>query len=173
MAVLITEFSEPWRLQTIQLVQRVFPSQGLVERLSLRLFRTPLQWLLGLGGIRSGRFWVAVRDNAVVGTVGLYTRAQDAREAVWLGWFCVAPEARGDGIGGRLLEFVLKEAKSMQVRYLRLYTSTDPNERAAQGVYERAGLSIMRREQPLLWRLAGVEKLVRQLDLGARKKPQN
>jgi GNAT superfamily N-acetyltransferase len=169
MAVTIEPFSESRRGQAIALVDRVFPSQSLMERLSLRLFATPQQWLLKLAGFSDGRFWLAVRDDDVVGTVGLYRRREDRSDALWLGWFCVAPEARGEGVGGRLLALAKGEARAADVNYLRLYTSTDPNERAAQDTYERAGLEVVRREQPLLWKFVGVERLIRQLDLQAAR----
>ena len=68
----IVPFEETCREEVIRLVDRVFPSQGLVERLSMRVFQTRWDWLLKLGGIRDGRFWLATKHDAVIGTVGLY-----------------------------------------------------------------------------------------------------
>ncbi len=155
MSFAIVPFNEARRKDVIQLVDRVFPSQGLVERLSMRVFQTRWDWLLALGGIRDGRFWLAVKDDSVIGTVGLYSTSSDAASALWLGWFCVSPQARGQRVGQELIDFVVRQASTERRAFLRLYTSTDPNEAAAQSVYERNGFALVAEKQPLLWKLAG------------------
>lgn len=155
MAFDIVPFDQTRRASAIRLVDQVFPSQGLIERLSLRVLQTRWDWLLKLGGIRNGRFWLATKGDAVVGTVGLYSRPEDEEEALWLGWFCVSPEARGQKVGQGLLDFAVRIALDEKRHFLRLYTSTDPNEAAAQSVYERNGFALVGETQPLLWKLAG------------------
>ncbi|MFN3483771.1 MAG: hypothetical protein ACK4YX_12200, partial [Rhabdaerophilum calidifontis] len=61
------------------------------------------------------------------------------------------------------------EARASGRRFLRLYTSTDPNEAAAQGLYEAYGLRVVRMRRPLLWRLVGSRAalLYRERDLAA------
>lgn len=163
--VRIEPLSDARRREAITLVDRVFPSQGPLERLSLRLHRTRWAWLLGLAGVVEGRFWLAIRDDEVVGTVGLYGTRADAEEALWLGWYCVAPEARGARVGSALLAFAATEARRAGKRFLRLYTSTDPNEGAAQRVYERHGFRLVSVDRPLLWRPFRVARLRRELAL--------
>ncbi|MCA0399467.1 MAG: GNAT family N-acetyltransferase [Proteobacteria bacterium] len=155
------------RKAAIRLVDRVFPSQDLAEMLSLRLFQTRWAWLLRLGGMRRGRFWGAIRGGTLLGLVGLYSMAKDEEEANWLGWFCVAPEARGLGLGQHLLDHAIGEARATGRRYLRLYTSTDPVEEAAQALYERNGFRIIARCRPWMWRLLGIraEMIHRERDL--------
>jgi GNAT superfamily N-acetyltransferase len=155
MSISIEPFDEVRRADVIRLVDRVFPSQSPVERLSMRVFQTRWDWLLRLGGIRNGQFWMALKDDTVLGTVGLYETAKDAGTAYWVGWFCVSPEARGQRLGQRLIDFAVGEAKAARRRHLRLYTSTDPNEAAAQQLYERNGFAIVGETRPWLWRLAG------------------
>ncbi|HET6497678.1 MAG TPA: GNAT family N-acetyltransferase [Coriobacteriia bacterium] len=85
--------------------------------------------------------WVVLDDDgSVVGTTGLYRKHSDANEAVWLSWFCVAPEHRGRGVGGRLLDFSIERARRTGARHLRLFTSNIPAEACAQGLYESRGL---------------------------------
>ena len=87
--------------------------------------------------------WVAVNERGdVVGTIGLYTYKKDAHEAVWMAWFCVDPAARGQGIGKRLIACASEHARARGARYFRLYTSTMPNEAAAQIVYEKHGFRL-------------------------------
>jgi GNAT superfamily N-acetyltransferase len=110
-------------------------------------------------------FWVATDGETrhVLGTTGLYVYNRDTSEAVWLAWFCVAPAARGHGIGSRLLDFSIDEARRTNRRYLRLYTSDDEREAAAQPLYESRGLRAVRKR----WRLLYTE-IYRELSLEPR-----
>jgi ribosomal protein S18 acetylase RimI-like enzyme len=165
----IVPFEETRREEVIRLVDRVFPSQGLVERLSMRVFQTRWDWLLKRVGIRDGRFWLATKDDAVIGTVGLYSTPKDAASALWLGWFCVSPEARGQKVGQALIDFAVGKASAEERQFLRLYTSTDPNEAAAQSMYERNRFGLVGESRPLLWRFAAspVKLLFRERRLSA------
>lgn len=62
----------------------------------------------------------------------MYRYKKDADEAVWVGWFCVDLKARGHGIGQALIEHTVARACDVGFDRIRLYTSTDPNEEAAQ-----------------------------------------
>jgi GNAT superfamily N-acetyltransferase len=132
-----------------KLVRRCFPRQSRLERLSFwaiayhtsPLMRRMMAWV-GVADFRD--FWGAIdrQTGRLLGTTGLYQYTRDAAEAVWLAWFCVAPEARRKGIGSRLLDFSIEEAKRTGFQYLRLYTSDMPNEAAAQLLYESRGLKV-------------------------------
>jgi len=95
--------------------------------------------------------WGAVdqQTGRLVGTTGLYAYTRDAAETVWLAWFCVDPEMRRRGIGSRLLDFTIQEARRTGRQYLRLYTSDRPNEAAAQLLYESRGLEVVARKKRL------------------------
>jgi GNAT superfamily N-acetyltransferase len=141
-----------------KLVWRVFPWQSPVERLSFLaianrdspLMRRAMAWA-GISDILG--FWGAIDSNTkeVLGTTGLYQYNRDAEEAVWLAWFCVAPEARRSGIGSRLLDFSIEEARRSERRYLRLYTSDSRNEAAAQRLYEIRGLKVVVSKNRILY----------------------
>jgi GNAT superfamily N-acetyltransferase len=90
-------------------------------------------------------FWdtIDAQTKELLGTAGLYLYTRDALEAVWLAWFCVAPEARERGIGSRLLAFSIEQARATNRRYLRLYTSDDSREAATQRLYASRGLRIV------------------------------
>jgi ribosomal protein S18 acetylase RimI-like enzyme len=95
------------------------------------------------------RYWTATdKTGQVVGTTGLYEYASDRYQASWLGWMCVEPRARGRKIGQSLVEKAIGEARADGKAFLRLYTSTDPNEAAAQRLYEKLGLRVVRRLPP-------------------------
>jgi ribosomal protein S18 acetylase RimI-like enzyme len=137
--------------QAIAVANRVFPHQGLTEKASYA-FRLSLisGWLpriiLRSVNIIEVSYWVAVEDRRVLGTTGLYGYAQDFYEAYWLGWTCVLPEARESGIGGKLVDHAIAQAQQSDKSFLRLYTSTQPNEAVAQTLYENRGLKIVKEE---------------------------
>ena len=139
-----------------ELVWRVFPRQNPFERLSFWAIanrNSPLMRgmmaFVGVADILD--FWGAIdqETGTLVGTTGLYQYTRDATEAVWLAWFCVAPEVRRRGIGSRLLDFSIEEAKRTGLKYLRLYTSDMPGAAAAQILYESRGLEVVAKK----WRL--------------------
>ena len=146
----IVELDDILIKKAARLVTEVFPSRNLPERLSFWVYKrrnNPFVRLISFYWCLLN-YWAAVNDNGdVCGICGLYTYKKDEREAVWLGWFCVDPNHRGRGIGKKLIEFSIVEARKHNKKYFRLYTSTDPNEAAAQNLYEKYGFKITRREQ--------------------------
>ena len=139
-----------------KLVWRIFPLQNPFERVSFWAIanrNSPLMRgmmaFVGVADILD--FWGAIdqETGTLVGTTGLYQYTRDAAEAVWLAWFCVAPEARRRGIGSRLLDFSIEEAKRTGRKYLRLYTSDRPGAAAAQILYESRGLEVVAKKRRL------------------------
>ena len=137
------------------LVRSVFPSMTPLERLSFIAFKRP-DGLLGrllkrLAGVKDlVTFDVCLDEtNTVRGTTGLYLYEQDAHEAVWVAWFCVDPAVRGRGVGQALIDHTVASARNAGFKKIRLYTSTDPNEEAAQRLYERNGFKEVKRERIL------------------------
>ncbi|MDZ4165034.1 MAG: GNAT family N-acetyltransferase [Smithellaceae bacterium] len=159
-----------WRnlRSALNLLNRVFPREAQAGERPVVFFTASLcsvgRFLLKWKGYPFVRYWVA-RDNetgAVIGTVGLYTKADDD-EAYWGGWMCVDPEARGKSLGMMLAYRALVEAIKMGDRkYVRLYTSTDPNEAAAQIMYDQMGLQVYRVEDESG---TGYKRLYRQIEL--------
>jgi GNAT superfamily N-acetyltransferase len=78
----------------------------------------------------------------VLGTTRLYSLEKDEKEAYWLGWYCVDPAFRGKGIGGKLLDHAIRKAKERDKKFLRLYTSTSPEEKSAQHIYDSRALEL-------------------------------
>jgi GNAT superfamily N-acetyltransferase len=130
------------------LVDLVFPHQTPRERLFFwaweRREQPAVRLVLALAGaVDIGDFWLALDDEGdVLGTVGLYRLRKDSDEAVWLNWYCVSPQARGQGVGALLLDFAIDKARKSSVRYLRLETGDDAIMAKAQDVYEGRGLQV-------------------------------
>ncbi|WP_026732617.1 GNAT family N-acetyltransferase [Fischerella sp. PCC 9605] len=154
--------------EAINLVDIVFPYQSILEKASLRASLFQDNWLYKIGffwaGVSQLKYWVAIDENSnkVIGITGLYCYKRDEAEANWLGWLCVDPLFRGQGIGKKLLEFAINKTKATGKKFLRLYTSTDPNEATAQTLYEKYGFHIIREES--MWGDKH-KKIYRQLQL--------
>ena len=131
-----------------------------IERFSFFAIKYPEsiagRLLMSLAGVKDKvAFDVYVDEgNEVIGTTGLYRYKKDANEAVWVAWFCVDPKARGRGIGQALIDHTVMLARNAGFDRIRLYTSTDPNEAAAQHLYEKNGFKeIVQRESIFTTRL--------------------
>lgn len=152
--------------QAEALVRSVFPWMTPVERLSFVAIRNPSglagRLLMACAGIKDKiAFDVCVDEaGAVLGTTGLYRYKRDAHEAAWIAWFCVAPAARGQGVGQQLLDHTVQLARELGYRNVRLYTSTSPGEAAAQRLYEQNGFIEIKRIPGLLTTLILREKTI-------------
>jgi ribosomal protein S18 acetylase RimI-like enzyme len=137
------------------LIKSVFPSMSPFERMSLVAIMQPLSFIgravMFLGRIKDLiTFDVMVSDSGrILGTTGLYRYYRDDDITAWVAWFCVDPTARGQGVGQKLLDHTIAIGRKAKLRKLRLYTSTDPNEAAAQVLYERNGFVEVARKRGL------------------------
>jgi SAM-dependent methyltransferase/GNAT superfamily N-acetyltransferase len=85
--------------------------------------------------IDEGPVWLALRNDAVVGTLSAVGRGG----ALYLRGMAVDPTARGDGIGRRLLERA--EEYAIRNGFERLFLSTTPFLKSAIRIYESYGFS--------------------------------
>ena len=145
--------------QAAKLAAGVFPYVGLYVRLSFWAYQhrgsPAVRCITRLAGVSSMvQYWAAVdEDGAVCGVAGIYEYAEDRDEALWLAWFCVDPARRGQGIGSKLLAHSIEAARATGKKYLRLYTSTLPNEAAAQVLYEKSGLRLTKKKNRLFYKM--------------------
>jgi putative acetyltransferase len=89
-------------------------------------------------GERGGGFWVALREDKVVGMFGLEPAAPDAME---LRRMYVGPAARRAGIARLMLQFAEAECRRRDMRRLEL--STSELQPAALELYRRAGFRLL------------------------------
>ena len=90
--------------------------------------------------IKQLEYFIAVNNkDEVLGTTGLYTEYSDDRDTCWLGWYSVDKKHRCQGIGKKLLKYSITLAKKRSKKYIDVYTSTHPEEKVAQIVYEKYG----------------------------------
>ena len=97
------------------------------------------------------RVWFAERGGETLGCIALVRRGARGQ----LRWLIVLPEARGLGIGERLVDAVLKHARAL--RLSDIYLLTVRGLAASMALYERAGFEVTRDEEIDLWHGRGHE----------------
>jgi len=91
-----------------------------------KLFRTP-----------GSEYWIAEKDNVIIGGCGVYPTSGLPRGCAELVKLYLSRSMRGKGIGWQLMEMTLKSAKLFG--YKQLYIESLPELRKAISLYERAG----------------------------------
>lgn len=99
------------------------------------------------------RIWLAERDGGLVGCIAIVGAAADEAQ---LRWFLVAPEARGAGLGRRLLETAIEFARDQGYRSVFLWTVS--RLAAAAALYRGAGFAKVEERPGRHWGVDVVEE---------------
>ena len=95
---------------------------------------------------RRDRLWLAEEGGPLVGSVAI--AGHDDVHAQ-LRWFLVRPEARGTGLGGRLLNEAVVFCRERGLRSVFLWTISEL--KAAAHLYHRAGFKLTERKTHDIW----------------------
>lgn len=97
------------------------------------------------------RLWFAERDGRALGCIGLVRRGRRGQ----LRWLVLLPEARGQGVGKRLIAAVLDQTRKWALEEVFLLTVSDLE--PALSLYARTGFTVVREEETDLWHGRGRE----------------
>jgi GNAT superfamily N-acetyltransferase len=100
------------------------------------------------------RIWIAERGAAMVGCIAIVDAGADTAQ---LRWFLVAPDARGNGLGRRLLAEAIAFSRASGSRRIILWT-VDVLEAAAR-LYRSAGFERVESRPARLWGLELAEEM--------------
>lgn len=93
----------------------------------------------------NGRLWVAERDGRLMGSIAVVETGGEGQ----LRWFLLAPEARGSGLGKRLLELATGYCRERGFPRVFLWSFSDLT--AALKLYERAGFKVTETVTEYAW----------------------
>lgn len=106
---------------------------------------------------RNGRLWVAEQGDRIVGSIAVLDGENGEGQ---LRWFLLAPQARGTGLGRRLLETALAYARERGMPRVFLWSFSDLA--TALKLYERAGFEVTETRATRLW---GAERTELRMEL--------
>lgn len=137
--------------ECIEIAKTAFPTDD-IEKIKLEfltsIFPNKFKKELSELGLLKTRYWVGILDNKVSGFVGMNYIASEP-DVVWGGW--MASESGSSKKDLRMkMYFMWKlayEARQTGRKYFRLYTSSHPNEAAANKMYDNVGLNIYKTEK--------------------------
>jgi GNAT superfamily N-acetyltransferase len=109
---------------------------------------------------RAGRLWIAEEDGRIVGSIAVVDAEHGEGQ---LRWFLVAPEARGSGLGRRMLETALGYCRERGMPHVFLWTFAQLDD--ALRLYERAGFKVTATHKAPMW---GSERTEVRMDLALR-----
>jgi GNAT superfamily N-acetyltransferase len=99
------------------------------------------------------RLWLAEEEGRLAGCIAIVSAAPDTAQ---LRWFLVVPDARGTGLGRRLLDAALDFSRGQGYRRVMLWTVDLL--RAAAHLYRAAGFRLVERRPGAPWGVPLVEE---------------
>jgi ribosomal protein S18 acetylase RimI-like enzyme len=104
----------------------------------------------------SGRLWVAERNGQLMGSIAVVESEGEGQ----LRWFLLVPQARGSGLGKRLLDLAMDYCRERRFPRVFLWSFSDLT--AALKLYERAGFSVTETVTEYVW---GAQRAQVRMDL--------
>jgi GNAT superfamily N-acetyltransferase len=64
-------------------------------------------------------------ENKVIGICGLYSLHEGSTDELWLGWFGMIPQCRNLGLGSKVLQWMIEQAKTLGCKKIMSYVDED------------------------------------------------
>lgn len=123
--------------------------EAVVSLISLSMNEKEGQWaqktmefhfFLQTQNVDDGRkYLVALFKGRVIGITGLHNYEWGPRDITWLGWFAVAQEFHGQGLGAHLMQETLRQARHWGYRKLFVETYSSEDFARARAFYQKFG----------------------------------
>lgn len=84
-------------------------------------------------------YYVAKKDDYILGICGWHRYIWGPENRVWLGWFAVDPEFQRKGIGHEMMEKICKTASKKGFKKMFIETYSDDDFLKARNFYEKFG----------------------------------
>ena len=131
----VVDFSNA--LEAIDTQRSIFPEDGLLNilcSLDRDLFIRETSLLYPDDHVK---YYLAYLDGDPIGITGLYYYPEHTEE-MWLAWFGVKKDYRGQGFASEILKWSIEQALKSNRKVMRLYTDTVENADAIK-LYEKTG----------------------------------
>lgn len=124
--------------QAIEVQRKIFPTEDGLLNILASLDRNLFIKVTGVDYPDDNvKYYLAYFQNKVVGITGFYFDS-DYKEEIWLAWFGVLQEYRGNGYAATILEWTINKAIAFNKKVLRLYTDAIENANAIN-LYKKMG----------------------------------
>lgn len=121
-----------------QIIRQVMTEHGLTEH-GFALHDPEVDSLSATYATERSRYWVVKKGEIVLGGAGIAPLKEGPPSVCELQKMYFLSEARGSGMGEKLLHLCLQEAK--QLGFTHCYLETAPQLKRAKALYERTGFS--------------------------------
>lgn len=82
-------------------------------------------------------YWIAEMDKKIIGFVGIIVYSKS--KSSWISWLGIRKKFQGKGVGKKLLEHAIKEAKKTKAKNLLVEGGTLPMFQKANNLYRKYG----------------------------------
>lgn len=131
----IFEYEDKYKEQIIELISECLVDQGVLPASCIPIDDDDLQHIPDIYSGR-GKFWVAINENRVIGTIGVQEYKGDTAK---LRRMFVQKEYRGTGLAKKLLDTALQFAK--EIGYIKITLNTHINMKRAHSFYKKNNFS--------------------------------
>lgn len=85
------------------------------------------------------RVWLAMRDDALLGWVGIRIHAEDSMGEIYV--LAVDPDHQRQGVAAALMDFAMERMRAEGMKMVMVETGDDPGHAPSRATYESAGFT--------------------------------